>query len=116
MKKATTYYFLLLLCLNAFFAWYLTFAAGELGKAMHCALGGAPLPLLTQRFMEYHWWPWVAVVVALIGAITSVTGRVSDRILSHALVCFLILELWVMFTVAVALALPWVTLDWRIAP
>ena len=110
MKRGTTYYFALLACLNAFFAWYLSFAAGTLDKAMRFMLEGKPLPLWTQRFLDYHWWPWLALAVALGGVISSLTGKVSGRVLTHALACVLIVELWLMFTVAVALTLPWVTL------
>ena len=116
MKKATTYYFLLLLGLNAFFAWYMTFADGVMRKTLHEALGGAPLPLWTQRFLDYHWWPWLAALASLSGVMTSLSMKVSDRVLRHVLVCFLILELWLMFTVSVALVAPWVTCDRRIGP
>ena len=94
----------------------MAFAAGGLKNPMNHALGGAPLPLWTQRFLDCHWWPGVALVLALIGAIASLTGKASDRILSHPLVGVLMLELWMMFTVVMALALPWVTLDWQIGP
>ena len=110
MKRLTTYYFLLLTGFNVLFAYYLTFVTANYKAVIQDALEGQALPLYTEWFCQYLWWPWAGVVVCVVGAMLSLWGKPKDNVLRTLLVIFLTVELLIMFVTLVAFHLPWVTL------
>lgn len=110
MKRSTTYYFLLLLCLSGFFAHCIDSGALEMRRGVRIILEGKPLPLCTQLAIDYHWWPWVFVPLCILGAIGSLTWKTNDRVFIHALLCLLLVELSTMFIMVMSLFMPWLLL------
>jgi len=107
MKRLTTYYFLLLTGFNVLFAYYLTFVTANYKVVIQDALEGQALPLYTEWFCQYLWWPWVGVVVGVIGVVLSLVGKPKDNVLKTLLIVFLIAEVWFMFATVVAFHFPW---------
>ena len=112
MKRLTTCCFLLLTGLNVLFAWYLTFIAGDYAVVLRDVYEGKALPLYTERFCQYLWWPWVGVAICVVGVTLSLLGKSKANVkLRNLLVAFLIVDLWFMFATVVAFHLPWITLQ-----
>ena len=109
MKRLTTYCFLLLAGLNAFFARYLAFAMPKCESAIRMMFEGKPLLFQEESAFLYPWWPWIGVVVCVVGAILSMLGKPKDSVLKNVLVVFLVLELCVMFLSMVTAHLPWLS-------
>jgi len=80
MKKLTTYYFLLLTGLNVLFAYYLMFVTANYKVVIQDALEGQALPLYTERFCQYLWWPWVGVAVCVIGMMDACCSAMTERL------------------------------------
>jgi len=114
MKRLTTYYFLLLLGLNMIFAQYLRFAVSEFKNGLQNMLEGKPLPLATERLIQFYWWPWMCVVIYGLGLMASLIGKPNDSILRNVLICILIIELLGMFVTAASFNLPWVLITWKL--
>jgi len=111
MKRLTTYYFLLLACLNVFFALFLPFITNHYKMTVQdTLLEGRVLPLLTERVIQCSCWPWVGVAICVTGTILSLLGRLRDNVLTNLLIVFLIIELWVMFISLVAFNIPFINL------
>jgi len=108
MKRLTTYYFLLLACLNVLFAQILSFAMADYKTVLDNKFDGSALPPCTERVFQYPWWPWIGVTGCIIGAILSLWGKPRDNVLKNLLIVFLIVELWIMFYTVVAFHAPWV--------
>ena len=106
MKRLTTYYFLLLVFLNVLFALYLLATTASCENSINEFLGGSALPLWTELAIRYSWWPWVGVVICIVGTMLSLWGRPKDSILRNLLIVFLIVELWVMFNAVMAFTIP----------
>ena len=107
MKRLTTYYYLLLTCLNVLFALFIPFITSRYKAAVDTLLDGQALPLWTERVVQCPWWPWIGVAICLIGTMLSLLGRIRDNVLKNILVVFLIIELLVVFTSLVAFNIPW---------
>jgi len=107
MKKWTMCYFLLLACFNMFFALFLSLATARYKVIVNDMLEGQAWPLLTERVFQYLWWPWVGVVICVVGATLSLLGKPKANVkLRNLLVAFLIVELGFMFVTMVAYYLP----------
>jgi len=106
MKRLTMCYFLLLVCLNVFFALCLSSVIASYEAAIRERFGTA-LPPPTEWVFQYPWWPWIGVAVYMIGAVLSLFGKPNDYVLRNLLIVFLIVELGVMFVSMMAFNLPW---------
>jgi len=107
MKRLTTYYFLLLVLLNVFFALYLSFTMTGYEVFLNYLSGGQEFPLWTERAIRYPWWPWVCAAVYAVGAALSLWGKLKDNVLRHLLVIALFVELGVMLLAVAAFTVPW---------
>jgi len=107
MKRLTTYYFLLLGGLNVFLVKLLPSAATLYEVVIgNKVLEGQELPWWTEQVLQYSWWPWVGVVICVVGIVLSLLGKLKDNVLKNLLVILLFVELWVMFLSVVAFHLP----------
>jgi len=114
MKRlATCCYFLLLTGLNVLFAWYLTFEASSYLVVLRNVYEGKALPLYTEWFCQYLWWPWAGVAICVVGVTLSLLKKTKASVLINLLVIFLIVELGFMFATVVAFHCPFY--NWLVA-
>ena len=104
--ERTVRWFLLFTCFNVFLALYLSFIIAN------CKVGfqDKPLPLLTEWVYQCLWWPWVGVVVCIVGIVLSLRRKSTDNMPWSLFVIILMVELVVMFLSVVAFCLPLVGL------
>ena len=108
MKKISTYYFLGLTVANVFLGHFIAFFTSMMVRQYEIFLEVKPLPVATEFFVSYPWWPYVFVVLSLVGTLTSVFSRLKSSTLSHAIILNVSLEAFVLFCAMVAYAIPFV--------
>jgi len=106
MKRLTTYYFLLLAGLSAFFAQYVTLTIVDCKITINDVFEGQALPLWTEWAFQCTWWLWIGVAICIVGVTLSLLGKPKDNVMRTLLAVFLIVELCVMFFTMVAFHLP----------
>ena len=107
MKKASTYYFLVLAAANVFVvARVLPVVNRWMSVFFDRLLQGRMLPRPTECVLSHPWWPYVFTVLFLIGAVLSLATRWRSGALCHAVIVLLATEAAVLFFVIIAYALP----------
>jgi len=102
MKRLTTYYFLLLACLNLFLSLCLSSVTAEYSAIGEEGIENPSLPLLLEWAFQRPWWPRIGVVVCVLGVVLSLLGKPKDNVLKNLLIVALVAELWGMFLSVVA--------------
>ncbi len=110
MKKASTYYLLLLTAANALLTWFFLGFTDMMSHQWQDDLRGVPLPAVTKLFLQAPWWPAAFAVVFLIAAIVSLASNRRNELLLHLLIVALMIEVFVLFLATVGYTIPYVKL------
>ena len=106
MKKASTYYFVLLTVANVFLAQANSWINGRVVATLTERYEGKSLPYLTLLFVGNSGWPYVLAGLFFIGAMISFQTRLQSEKLCHAVIILLALEAFILFCNLVAFTLP----------
>lgn len=104
MKKASTWYLVLLAILN------LLLAQGTSGAAVMWTGAyrelGLKLPKITLLMLSFHWWPYIFVVLTIVLAFVSMGSRWPSEVFYHFIIMLLVVECFILFTSQIIFALP----------
>jgi hypothetical protein len=104
MRKAATWYLLALVVLNVLLA----FGTASLIEMLEHALpaGSYAIPGFTMFVIEYHWWPYLFVLLASVLAWISIFSRWQSAVFYHFIFVCLIIEGSILFASQIAFILP----------
>ena len=104
MKKASTWYLVLLAILNLLLAQG-TSGAAAMWTGAYRELG-LKLPKITLVALSFDWWPYLFVGFMILLAFVSVSSKWPSGKFSHFIVPLLVLECFILFLAQIIFALP----------
>lgn len=111
MKKPDTwsYYLLGVAVGNAFLARGLMLVTRSMSFTFQSLMHpGKVLPPAAQWSIQYHWWPYIVAVPAVLLLGLRLTGKVRSAPLPHIIVIVLAIEVFIVFMMLTAFVLPFI--------
>jgi hypothetical protein len=108
MKKASTWYLLILAVLNALLAQGTSYSATLWASGYQATLGDntAHVFAATQQYLHFWWWPYLFVGIAFILALISIFSCRPSSVFYHCIIIMMIVECFILFAAQIAFVLP----------
>lgn len=113
MKKISLYYFIMIGCVNIWFAYSIPLFEDMVLFTYHRLIGETPLPYLTNMALGLTTWPYFFIVLSVLGIILVARGVIQEKTAFIIMTNILLIEMFIFYLLMIAYFSP--TLNYRVS-